>query len=131
MRRSFEFLPFHRPIVPIEERLVRSLNPAKELPRTPKGRLIIHQLIQRRGLYPGEYQLFFVSGEGIFLTKDNHDPIEVTSGYVVTRDLKYFNFLMDRNQKTHRITFTEWEEVSFEPQWEDSTEYKRALANLK
>lgn len=130
MRRSLEFLPFHQPKVPIEERLVRSLNPNKEFPRTPRGILIVHRLIQQRGLFPGDYQLFFIEGEGILLTKDVHEPVEVTSGFVVTKDLKHFNFLMDRDEATREITFTAWNEIRFDPSWENDPEYNKALKKL-
>jgi hypothetical protein len=94
-------------------------------------RVLLDALIQQRGLKPGEYSLFFVTGEGEFLPGGApEDPIEEVSGYVLSKQGRVFSFWLGWDPDKQEVTLTEWQEVLPEPHWLTSAEYRRARERL-
>jgi hypothetical protein len=86
---------------------------------------VLAERIQERGLTAGGYALFFLTGEGIFspagASADN--GFEEMSGYVLDTRGRVFAFWLGWDAERGAPAFTEWEEISPEPTWNDESEY--------
>jgi hypothetical protein len=93
---------------------------------TRQGHLL-HDLIQRQGLAPGAYALFFVEGEGELHPDDPAwDDIEAESGYVIDTTGTVHAFWLAWDEARGGPALTEWEEIAPEPAWRDDPEYQGA-----
>ncbi|GEM_PF-1812279 len=97
--------------------------------RTPAQRLL-EDLIGQRGLLPGEYTFFFVTGEGMFLPVGDPESIEESSGYVLDRDGAVFSFWLAWDATGKRPTLGEWTQVEAQPWWETVREYRDARRRM-
>ena len=90
------------------------------LPVTPRQELV--GLVVNKGFAPGQYALFFVSGEG-----GSDDPdTEDASGFLIDRAGAVYYFWLAWNGPDGRPAITEWEQVDPEPSWEHEREYRDA-----
>ncbi|MGH2459040.1 MAG: hypothetical protein ACRDIY_09265 [Chloroflexota bacterium] len=89
---------------------------------------LLHALIEERGLLPGHYTLFFVTGEGRYLPST--PEIEETSGCVLDDRGRVFGFWLGWDPLARRPALTEWEEETPEPAWSSVAEYQRARQRL-
>ena len=88
---------------------------------------ILDNLIQDKGLRPGQYALFFLSGEGVCLPIGPADQsVEETSGFVVDNQERVFSFWLGWDEVGRRPALLEWEQVDPEPGWSQSAEYRAA-----
>ena len=105
------------------------MEPRPALHRGARQTELLHERIQGRGLRPGAYALFFVSGEGTALPISRPgDDVEETSGYVIDRAGRVYSFWFGWDAKERRADILEWEEVCAEPDWLSSPEYRAARA---
>ena len=97
---------------------------------TGQSRLLI-SLIQEKGLRPGDYALFGVTGEGTLLpTSQPGEEIEEASGLLIDRAGRVFAFWLGLDAQRNEAALTDWEEISPEPQWGSDPEYQIARQNL-
>lgn len=80
----------------------------------------LHRLIRDQGLK--RYGVFFITGEGIRLPDGSEDA----SGYVIDDHGRVFSFWLDWDYDRQGVTFTEWEQVEPEPEWNEDAEYRQA-----
>lgn len=93
--------------------------------RTPEMSLL-EAVIAERGIHPGDYALFFTTGEGEFMPTDGADPIEETSGYLVDRSGRVFAWWLGWDPDRRRPTLVDWEQVEPESDWSEASEYVEA-----
>ena len=93
--------------------------------RTPEMGLL-EEIIAERGIRPGDYALFFTTGEGEYLPMNVPDPIEETSGYLVDRCGRVFAWWLGWDPDRRRPTLVDWEQVEPEPDWPELPEYVEA-----
>jgi hypothetical protein len=99
----------------------RTTTPADQVP-DPRARAILDALVRAKGLE--RYAYFFVTGEGRFLP----DGTEESSGCVLDASGRVFSFWTGWDAGRGQKILAEWEEVSVEPHWRRSAEYRRARA---
>lgn len=88
---------------------------------------LLRRLLEKQGLEPGGYGLFFVTGEGTFLSmKAPGGPIEEISGYVVDKTGRISSFWLGWDEQLGAPALVEWEPVEPEPNWAGESEYQRA-----
>jgi hypothetical protein len=95
--------------------------------RSPRQDEILHSLIQKKGLTPGHYAVFFAVGDGKALPSDQPgEQFEAGTGYVLntTGDVYFYRF--DWNDTAHTVALTEWTLVEPQAHWRRSAEYRRA-----
>lgn len=101
------------------------------LPHGTRQRAILAELFAERGLSEGDYALFFTSGDGDFLPiSEPGDKVEETSGYVLDRQGRVFWFHLGWDAAGSRPVLEHWEEVTRQPEWESSAEYREACKQL-
>lgn len=104
---------------------------ADNLKRIRYDRKTLTQLIEEKGLKPGEYACFFTTGEGdYFLSRPGYFT-ETESGSLVTKDGKHYFWWMDWDEENKRMKLDTWEEEQPQSDWKDDPEYKRALQILE
>ena len=103
--------------------------PALVKRRTPEMHLL-EEVIAERGIRPGDYALFFTTGEGEYLPMDGPDPIEETSGNLVDRLGRMFAWWVGWDPDRRRPALVDWERVEPEPDWSDAPEFIAAGRRL-
>lgn len=93
--------------------------------RTPEMTLL-EEIIAERGICPGDYAVFFTTGEGEYLPMEAPDPIEETSGYLVDRCGRVFAWWLGWDPDRRRPILVDWEQVEPEPDWPEVPEYMEA-----
>lgn len=92
---------------------------------------LLDTLIQRKGLRPGDYALFGVTGEGTLLpTSRPGEEIEEASGLLIDRSGRVFAFWLGWDAHQGEPTLVDWEEVPPEPHWRTDPEYQEARQQL-
>src|SRR5688572_19804165 len=81
---------------------------------------VLDRLLAARGI--GQYGLFFVSGEGTFFP----NGVEETSGFVVRQTGEVYAFWTGWDSSRREITFSQWDQVTPEPDWHDDEEFQHA-----
>jgi hypothetical protein len=90
---------------------------------------LLHQLIQARGLAPGDYSVFFATGDGVALPgSDPDEQFEASSGYVLDRSGQVHFYKFGWHPEAHRVDLIEWEPAAPQAHWQRSREYQRARA---
>ena len=97
--------------------------------RTSEMRLL-EETIAERGIHPGDYALFFTTGEGEYLPMDGPDPVEETSGYLVDRSGRVFAWWLGWDPARRRPTLVDWEQVEPGPDWSKAPEYLAACRRV-
>src|SRR3712207_1912060 len=88
---------------------------------------VIRDTIAARGYPRGTYAFFHTTGEGAFLPiGSDDDPVEETSGYLVTRDGKHIYFWVVWDDAKNQPTMLHWEEVEPDKYGWRSSEYLAA-----
>lgn len=88
---------------------------------------LLHTLIQAKGLRPGEYALFDVTGEGTFLPISRPgEEVEEASGLVIDRRGRVFAFWLGWDVERQEPALIDWEEIPPEPRWQTDAEYQKA-----
>ncbi len=88
---------------------------------------ILVGLFAEKGFPIGSYELFLVSGEGTDLPISTPEQIvERTSGYLVDRQGRHFNFWLDWIDEVGAPGFSIWEEADVEAIWSQEDEYLEA-----
>lgn len=93
---------------------------------TNRQREVLDNLLIKRGLEPGDYALFWVTGEGRYLPSEEWQDIEETSGFVVDREGRVFMFWLGWDSEEQCPRFVEWTETQPEPNWREDEEYREA-----
>ncbi len=87
----------------------------------------LRHALRDRGFLPGGYAFFFTTGEGRFLPgSTDDDPIEETSGYIVTNEGEHYLFWFGWNDNGNCPAITHLKLVQPDPNWMNSTEYREA-----
>jgi hypothetical protein len=85
---------------------------------------ILEWLVQARQL--GCHAFFFVTGEGDLMP----NGVEEASGHVIDEHGRVYAFWLGWDDRRREPAFTEWEEVTPEPAWCESAEYRQARERL-
>ena len=91
---------------------------------------LLDEVIVERGIRPGDYALFFTTGEGEYLPIDGPDPIEETSGYLVDRLGRVFAWGLGWDADRRRPALVDWEQVEPDPDWSKAPEYVEARRHV-
>lgn len=81
---------------------------------------ILEALVDARRI--GRHAFFFVTGEGEVMP----NGVEDASGHVIDEHGRVYAFWLGWDARRNEPTFTEWEEVTPEPSWSQSAEYRHA-----
>lgn len=95
-----------------------------------RQREVLDSLLIERGLEPGSYALFWVSGEGRYLPTLEWEDIEETSGFVLDREGRVYTFWLGWDAERQCPRFVQWAQVSPEQNWRDDEEYREAREDL-
>jgi len=87
---------------------------------------LLEELVAERGIRPGDYALFFTTGEGDYLPMGAPEPVEETSGHLVARWGRVFAWWLAWDPDRRRPVLVDWEQVEPEPDWHDVPEYQDA-----
>ncbi len=97
-------------------------------PHSDQSDELLQRLLEARGLVPGDYALFFVTGEGrYFAAGPSGEQTEELSGCAVDRAGRIFSFWLGWDPETQSADLIEWERVSEpDPVWLQEAEYRHA-----
>lgn len=94
---------------------------------------LLDELIQRKGLQPGDYALFFVTGEGRYLPPGRGPALsgsEEKSGFTVNRQGEIYYFWLGWDPACAEPALVEWKLVQPEPFWLEDEEYRQARSDV-
>lgn len=104
---------------------------AERFPPLTAGARVLDQLLRERGLHPGAYALFLVSGEGaVFPSPETGEPIEAASGFVLVPEGAVYHFWMEWDSDQQRPILSEWARELVDASWNGYPEYQRARHRL-